>query len=240
LFAGKRIVTIIPAFDEEKKIVLAIKRIPRDIVDTVLVVDDGSSDQTAPASKNLGAEVVSLGQVYGVGYAIREGLAYAQKNNFDIATIMAGNNKDDPDQISLLLKPIVENGMDFVQGSRYLPGGEHGGDMPIYRRWATRLHPFLMSCFTGKKITDSTNGFRAINLSVLQNPAINLQQQWLNEYELEPYLYYKIITLGYKFCEVPVRKIYPPRQLGNTKMKPIIGWWSILRPLFCLRLGLKK
>jgi len=58
---------------------------------------------------------------------------------------------------------------------------------------------------------------------------------------LEPYILWKVITLGYKYTEVFVTKIYPPKKLGGyTKMIPILSWWSILKPLFYLRLGIKK
>ena len=56
----------------------------------------------------------------------------------------------------------------------------------------------------------------------------------------QPYVFYKAIKLGYKVCEVPVTNIYPPKHLGYTKMKPITGWWSILRPLLYLALKIKK
>ena len=69
---------------------------------------------------------------------------------------------------------------------------------------------------------------------------IDLDQEWLDKYELEPYVFYKAIRLGYKVKEVPVTKIYPPKALGYTKMKPITGWWSIMRPVFLLALGLRK
>ena len=74
----------------------------------------------------------------------------------------------------------------------------------------------------------------------MQDPRINWQQDWLNKYELEPYLLYKVITLGYKHTEVPVTKIYPPKNLGYTKMRAVTGWWSILRPLVYLALGIKE
>ena len=94
--------------------------------------------------------------------------------------------------------------------------------------------------FVRKKITDSTNGFRAIRLSILEDKKIDINQSWLDHYELEPYLLFKAIKLGYKHKEVPVTKIYPPRKLGYTKMRPITGWWSILKPIFYLGLGIKK
>ena len=112
--------------------------------------------------------------------------------------------------------------------------------MPLYRKYATRVHPWLMSLITGHRITDSTNGFRAFRLSIFNNLKINIDQPWLDRYELEPYLLYKVITLGFRYKEVPVTKIYPSRKLGYTKMKPVTGWWSILRPLIYLGLGIKK
>jgi len=102
------------------------------------------------------------------------------------------------------------------------------------------FHPLLFSVITRRKITDSTNGFRAIRLSIFGDPRIDIDQEWLDKYELEPYIFYKAITLGYQVTEVPVTKIYPPKELGYSKMKPITGWWSILRPIFLLGSGIKK
>ena len=91
-----------------------------------------------------------------------------------------------------------------------------------------------------KWVTESTNGFRAVHRRVLADPRIDLSQAWLDQYELEPYLYLRAIQLGYRTTEVPVTKIYPPKHLGQTKMKPLTGWWSILRPLVYVGVGLRK
>ena len=112
--------------------------------------------------------------------------------------------------------------------------------MPAYRKVATRVHPWLFSLVAGRRVSESTNGFRALRCSVLDDPQLDLDQAWLDEYELEPYLYLRVIRLGYRTEEVPVTKIYPPRKLGQTKMKPITGWWSMLRPLVYLGLGIRK
>lgn len=240
MFQGQRIIAIVPAHNEQHKIVHVVTRTPRDIVDCLLVVDDGSTDDTAAVARSRGAQVMSLGKVLGVGAALRCGLTYARQNRFDIAVIMAGNNKDNPAEIPRLLAPIGDGSSDLVIGSRYLSGGGYGGDMPAYRKFATRLHPWLLSVAAGKKLTESTNGFRALRLSCLDDPRINLQQTWLDGYALEVYLLYKMIALGYRHTEVPCTKIYPPRKLGNTKMKPIVGWWDILQPVFLLGLGIKQ
>jgi dolichol-phosphate mannosyltransferase len=105
---------------------------------------------------------------------------------------------------------------------------------------ATRLHPVLFSLSVGRRVSESTNGFRAFRTSLLDDARIRLDQSWLDEYELEPYLYWKTIRLGYRTEEVPVTKIYPPKSIGYTKMKPITGWWSMLRPIVLLGLRIRS
>ena len=162
------------------------------------------------------------------------------EKGYDILITMAGNNKDNPAEFDRLVQPILDNKADFVQGSRYLPGGDFG-NMPGYRMITTRyVHPLIFYFVSGKRITDSTNGFRAFCSSFLKDGRMNMNQDWLDHYELEPYLFYNAIKLGYKVTEVPVSKIYPDKKLGYSKMTPFISWWSILRPLFLLYFGIKK
>ena len=240
MFDGKKIICIAPCYNELHKIDKVVSRITAAaVVDEILVVDDGSTDGSPDTAKALGATILPLGKTLGVGTAIRKGIEYGIDNHFDIIVIIAGNNKDDPQEIIKLVTPITREGFALVQGSRFKRGGYYG-KMPLYRIIATKIHPLLFSLVSGRWVTDSTNGFRAFKASLFQDKRINLWQEWLNEYELEPYLYYKAIKLGYKTTEVPVTKIYPPKQLGYTKMQPITGWWSILRPLFLLGLGIHK
>jgi dolichol-phosphate mannosyltransferase len=245
-YKGLSVLAMAPVLDEEAKIGEVVKRACASVADEVLVIDDGSTDRSAGVARDLGATVLAMGRTVGVGAALRAGYVHAAKAGYDVAVVMAGNNKDSPEEIPLLLDPIADGRADLVQGSRYLraaPGQRRRGDfgpMPAYRKLATRLHPLLFSVVARRRVTESTNGFRALRTSMLKDPRIALDQSWLDQYELEPYLLFKAIRLGYGFAEVPVTKIYPPKKQGQTKMKPITGWWSMLRPLVYLGLGLKE
>ncbi len=234
-----RTIAAVIAFDEEKKIGSVLDRFVPGLVDEVVVVDDGSSDATASVSRSKGATVLPHDRRRGVGAAIRTAINYARGRWYDVLVVLAGNDKDRPSEIPRLVRPIEEDMCHFVQGSRYLKGGEHGG-MPLYRRVATRaIHPVLFSMAVRRRITDSTNGFRALKLVLFDDERMAIDQPWLDKYELEPYLFFKAIRLGYKVVEVPVTKIYPPSELGYTKMT-VAGWWSILRPVIYLGLGIKR
>lgn len=240
MYKGLRILAMAPVLNEREKIGAVVSRVPNDVVDEMVVVDDGSTDGSQDVARGLGATVIELGQTLGVGFAIRTGYRYAIDNGFDVAVVMAGNNKDSPEEIPLLLAPIADGSADLVQGSRWLSESADFGDMPLYRKFATRLHPFIFRLISDAKLTDTTNGFRAARTSMLADSNLDLDQEWLDEYELEVYLLYKSAKLGYRVAEVGVTKRYPPKELGQTKMKPIFGWWSILRPLFLLGLRIKK
>ena len=228
------------AYNEGEKIRRVLARHPKERDYDLLIMDDGSTDgalENLPPDRVL---VLRNETNQGIGSAMKRVFEYALENKYDVLVIQAGNDKDDPMEIPRLLEPIRSGKADFVQGSRFLPGGGYG-NTPAYRILATRfVHPLLFSLCVGHRVTETTNGFRAFRTTILNDGRIQWRQAWLDKYELEPYLLYKVIQLDYRHCEVPVTKVYPPRALGYTKMRPITGWWSILRPVVYLRLGLKK
>ncbi len=234
------------AFNENVKLKSVIERYLKSCVYgkvDYLIIDDASDDGTTEVIQDFetrGVQTIKHEKRQGVGAAIRTAIKHARAHGYEVLVIMAGNNKDNPDEIPRLIDPIFNEQYDFVQGSRYVGGGGIGGDMPGYRKIATKMHPWLMSRITKRQVSDSTNGFRAFRLSLFNHKEINVDQPWLDHYEIEPYLLYKAITLGFRFKEASVTKIYPSKKLGYTKMRPLTGWWSILRPLVYLGLGIKE
>ena len=227
------------AYNEGEKIRRTLARHPAHRSYDLLVHDDGSTDG---ALDGIAPGIIVLRHEtnQGIGAAMKRVFEYSLANGYDVLVIHAGNDKDDPLEIPLLLEPIRTGTADFVQGSRYLGGGGFG-NMPRYRVIGTRLiHPLIFSIAARKRVTESTNGFRAFRTTILRDPRIDWRQAWLDRYELEPYLLLKAIRLGYRHVEVPVTKIYPAHSLGYTKMRPFVDWWSIIRPVVYLGLGWKQ
>jgi dolichol-phosphate mannosyltransferase len=207
-----RVAAVVPAYNEAGKIGDVVRKISRRHAACVIVVDDASGDGTAAEARAAGAErVVSHERNRGVGAAIRTGLLTAKREGFEFAVVLSGDDQHEPVELPRLLEPLFEGKADLVQGSRWLPGGAVPG-IPRQRRWLTRLYPWLFRIASGYPSTDGTNGLRAFRLSLLDDARIRLDQEWLDRYELEPYLLFQAVRYG----------------------------WRIVRPLVYLRLGLKR
>lgn len=235
-----RILCVAPAWNEGERIARVVEAVPADVVETTVVVDDGSSDNTGDLAAAAGATVIRAGRNRGVGAAIRSGIAYAIEHGYDIVVIVSGGGKTPPAQIPRLVEPIIRGEAEFAQGSRYMEGGEYLR-MPLRRRLGTRAYTLLFSFFAGRRVTDASSGFRAIKVSLFEDKRINLWQDWLDRYELEPYLLFKALRLRHKVIEVPVTIEYPKTDgIAYTKMRALVDWWKIFRPVLFLGLGLKK
>ncbi len=230
---------IVPAYNERGKVERVVASTPRDLVDAVLVMDDGSDDGSMDLVRREGGTVCSVAERQGIGAAIRRGLARAGDDGHDVAVVIAGNGKDDPRQVHRLLWPILIEGFDYVQGSRYLPGGIFG-QMPLHRKLVTRVYPYLVALTTRRRVTDGTNGYRAYRLDVLDRCGADLDQDWLSEC-LEYYIAMKVYRSRLRVAEVPVAKLYPrgAGHAGYTKVRTS-KLHHRLKPLAYLTLGIKR
>jgi len=233
----QRILLVLPALNEAGKIGSTIRKVPSGVVDTIVVIDDCSTDGTGEEATALGAVVLRHAVNKGVGAAIRTGIQYAGEHGYDVVVVAASDDQDIPAEIPRLLAPIDSGRAEFVQGSRYRRGGKRIHH-PLSRTLMTWVYSQLFTALSFHHVTDGTNGFRAfLTSTALSFP---LDQEWLDRYELEPYLYWRCLAKGVAL-EVPVTKVYPTeRAIGYTKMRPFRDWWRIFRPLLLLRLGLRR
>jgi dolichol-phosphate mannosyltransferase len=210
------------------------------VLDTI-VIDDGSTDDSQYIIKEEGFKSINHEQNQGIGAAIRTGINYFFQEALDCTAvaIMSCNGKMDPADLKDLTKPILEGQADYVQGNRYLDSSAI--DLPLFRRIAAPLFSIFGSLFLSRNFNDLSCGFRVYTKEFLSHPDIDINQSWLNRYELEYYLHYKACTLGFRIVEVPVRITYSHLHFTRrSKIKPLIGWWSMIRPFILLSTGLKR
>ena len=233
---------IVPVFGEARRISGVIRRFQPGLVNEVCVVVDSPrrdvTDRIYRTAREAGIQltIITNDVRKGIGHAIKQGYEHALSKGFDLIVVMAGNGKDDPQEIPRLTTPIVSERFDYVQGSRFLQGGIRVRN-PFLRRIFTRAFPLFWTLMTGVRCSDVTNGFRAYRVSILSDPRIDVWQSWLDKYQLEYYLHYKVLTLNYMFTERPVSKIYPRERRGYSQISPFRDWWQIVGPLVLLKLG---
>jgi dolichol-phosphate mannosyltransferase len=232
------IAMIFPLYNERHAIAGLVPRVPSIIAETI-VVDDGSDDGGPDLARAAGARVIKQDRRRGVGAAIRTGIEAARANGHAAVVILAANGKDDPAEAPRLIEKL-RAGYDYVQGSRYLREGGASVNLPLGRSLMIRGYTFLFGVLSGFPATDVTNGFRAYRLSILDDPRIRIDQAWLDRYELEYYLQWKAIKLGYRVIEVGVSKTYPKGGGNYSKIRRVRDWWSIVRPTLLLWLHLKS
>ena len=240
------VISIIPIYQDSSNILKVLSKFKGVQVDEICVIADclANTDlnKIKTMQKRIGItiSIISHEKRKGIGSAIRQGIQYALSRGYEVVVVLAGNNKDDPKEIPLLLTPILKGGYDYVQGSRFLAGGKSDRN-PFFRKIFSRLYPFLWTMITKVRCTDVTNGFRAIRLSIFLNPQIDINQRWLDSYQLEYYIHFKVLNLCYRMKEVPVSKTYPHGHKGGySKISPFRDWWSIVGPLIYLALKIKK
>lgn len=155
---GKRCIAIIPCYNEEVTIGSVILKAKKH-VDEVLVIDDGSSDDTVKIAKDAGAVVISHNKNLGKSAVIKTGFRYALANGFDFVVTIDGDGQHDPDQIPTVLDNVKNNGHDISIGCRFGSDTE----MPNWRRVGKRVLDYATSFGSGGHVTDSQCGFRAFN-----------------------------------------------------------------------------
>lgn len=228
---GPRIAVIIPAFNEEHSIQLVLNDIP-DVVEEVIVVDNRSTDATAEKARQSGATVLRENRP-GYGSACLCGLSYALAKGFDIIVFLDGDYSDHPDEMPLLLKPILEEGCDMVIGSRAIGDREPGAMLPqaLFGNW---LSTRLIKLIWGYRFTD-LGPFRAITANALRT--INMEDTnfgWTVEMQI------KAARYGLKTAEVPIsyRKRIGVSKISGTLSGTIKAGWKILYTI--AKYGLKR
>ena len=158
-----RRVAIVPALNEEHSVPRVIDELRAfDAGIVVVVVDDGSTDRTAALAAEKGAVVLTLPFNVGIGGAVQTGFRYAYEHGFDLAVRVDGDGQHDPAQLGAVITPVLRGEADIAVGSRFVESNA-GYRSSRSRRVGIRLLAWVVSRIVGRRVTDTTSGFQAVN-----------------------------------------------------------------------------
>jgi len=204
VFEGVNVVAVVPAYNEADTIGDVVAS-TREHVDEVVVVDDGSSDDTAAIARDHGATVVTHVVNTGVGGAVRTGYRYAIRNDYDFVAQVDGDGQHDPGYLPEML--AVAEDYDMVIGSRYL--NESIRDYSFVRRAGITFFTWVVNVLGGIDITDVTSGFRVYRVSMLEEILHRSDKHWAVEQTLQA------AEKGYRIYELSVEM--PTREEGASQ-----------------------
>ncbi|CAM3334822.1 MULTISPECIES: glycosyltransferase family 2 protein [Saccharibacillus] len=191
-----KVLLIIPAFNESESIGPLLIAL-REQGLTALVVNDGSTDDTAEVCAAAGADLITLPCNLGIGGAVQTGYKYAYAHGYDIAIQFDGDGQHRAEFVPALIEPLLSGRADLSIGSRYIE--KEGFQSTLLRRAGIRYFSGLIRLISGQTVTDPTSGFRAVNRSIMAMFAA----QYPTDYP-EPESIVHVLRLGGRIVEVPV------------------------------------
>lgn len=233
---SKDFVLLIPIINEGNRIHQELRRAQEhhvaDHVD-IVICDGGSQDGSTAeeALKALDANTLLVKQDEGKqGAQLRMGIWWAMQRGYQGVITIDGNNKDSIEDVPRFIEKLRE-GYDFVQGSRFVPGGV-AINTPLLRTISVKLiHAPLISLAAGFRFTDTTNAYRAYSMEYLTDERVQPLRDVFRTYELLAYLSVRATQLGMRACEIPVTRAYPKTGKTPTKISFFKGNWNLMKIL---------
>jgi len=206
-----KVLVVIPAYNEQENLAKTIEEVKTNApFADILVVDDGSTDETAHVAKQMGVDVVSLPFNLGIGGAVQTGFKYAMYNDYDVVVQVDADGQHDSSYIVRLVEYLLNGKMDIVIGSRYL--NDDPPTMSWIRNLGIRYFSWLTSKVIGQRITDCSSGFRALNKDAVRFFSENYPVDFPDAEAL--ILAYKA---GLKIAELPVK--FRNRSRGKSSLR---------------------
>jgi hypothetical protein len=226
--AGERVVVVLPAHNEAANIGAVLRQMPEKIDGhpvVPLVVDDASDDATAAAAREAGALVARLPIRRGGGQAVRVGYELALQLDAAVVASLDADGQHDPNELRLVVEPVLRGEFDMVQGSRVL--GRYEKESRL-RHVGVLLLSRLVSMMTGTRVTDVSNGYRALSSETLRRLILEQDQFWTSEIIIEALRQrarIKEVPISVRARASGVTKKPPPFKYGWSFLKVIVKTW---------------
>ena len=222
-----RILSIIPAYNEEGSIEGVIKGIKKHFSDVdILVVNDCSTDKTPETVAEIpDVNLINLSINLGIGGAMQTGYIYACENDYDYAMQIDGDGQHDPAEAKKLIEEIMGNKVDMVIGSRFLEKTEY--QQTFFRKLGINIFELVIKGLLGQKITDATSGFRIVNKEVIKSFA----QYYPTDYPEAEVLIY-LSNKGFKFKETSVNMVH--RKHGQSSITTLKSMYYMVKVIYSM------
>lgn len=206
-----KIIAVVPALNCENTISRVVKGL-YNVVDKVIVIDDGSIDRTRTNGNLNGATVVSHKKNLGLGSALRTGFKEALKRNADIVVTLDGDGQHDPYEVKKVIDLLIKNHCEVVIGSRLLDKSQWN-KFPRHRLWGNLVLTFLTNLAIGKKTTtDSQSGYRALKREVFEKMTLGSSRM-----EIASEIVYEAAKKGFRIKEVSIKATYED-EVSNQRL----------------------
>lgn len=224
---SRSLLVVIPAYNEEQALPVAVADLRRDRPDAdILVIDDGSADRTSEVAREIGCSVVTLPGNLGIGGAVQTGLMYAFERGYGFAVQFDADGQHVAAEMEKILSIVRDGHSDVAIGSRFLSNAS-GFRSTAARRCGIRLFQFVISAAIGRRITDSTSGFRAYNREAIQFLAV--------EYPCDYPEVEAVVVLaknGFRIQEVAVEM--RERQAGRSSIRPLHSVYYMIKVMLAI------
>ncbi len=210
---------LIPGYNEEKMIGQVVSK-ARKVISDVIVVDDGSIDNTYQIAKSAGAIVIRHEVNKGKGAALKTGFQYALEHNYQAVITMDSDGQHDVDDIPNFLNALNVRKADIIIGSRM----KNISTMPAIRKVTNKLTSYISSLLMHQKVDDSQSGFRLITSDVLRS--VKLES---DRYDMESEILIKASRAGFRIISVPIKTIYGQEK---SKINPLVDTYRFIRLVF--------
>jgi len=214
----KSYLIIIPAYNEEENIAKVLKDIKESNPDVdILVVNDGSTDNTSKIAKQMGVMVLDIPFNMGYGGAIQTGFRFAEENGYDFVITMDGDDQHDPYSVKNLIESMEQEGADVVIGSRFIEGTYKMG---IAKKIGVWLFSKIARLYTGMNFTDPTSGFQLFNSNVFSY--LSRGDNYPLDYP-DVNIIMALHKMRFKVVEAPVRMMEKPNGKSmHSGLKPMV------------------
>ncbi len=228
-----KIVVVMPAFNAEKTLRMTYAELPHEVVDLVIVVDDGSSDKTLQVARDLKLELFVHNRNYGYGANQKTCYREALKAGADVIVMVHPDYQYDPTLLPQIIDPIRRGAADVVLGSRLLGGDPMKGGMPWWKYVSNRFLTWCENSVFGHSLAEYHTGYRAYTREILE--AVNVEMN-SDKFIFDQEIMAQFVEVGARVAEVPVPTRYFPAASSASFIDSSIYGLSILWLLFRLLL----